>query len=339
MNINVAQNSLQQHRWFVLNYLATVPSRKGGSAEDCVRRFNSREERDLEVFAPTFISYKEKNGRKEPVNTPLIYHYAFVRGGFDDVKKLCGQSNNFSFVLNKSSDSRYAVVEDLDMDSFRKVAVRYSNRVPFYSLEGVNLQDCDLVEVVEGDFPGLTGYFHPCKGGKTGRIIVKLTQHMATVAYDISARYVRVLEFSKNFKRGYDLIDAFVPRLYRAMRKYASSEPLSEKEISEISSFCRRMGRCRFDNHKIEAKLMAILAVANRIINDPEEEARAFERFEKRAHAVTSPTTKAFICLLEHVYDSDPFSLSLGRQYLTKALGKKSKALAELEAEYNYYQA
>ncbi|MCH5242946.1 MAG: hypothetical protein J1F67_11125 [Muribaculaceae bacterium] len=328
----------QQERWFLLNYISKSHSRKDASVEECVRRFNTRENLNLEVFAPSFVAFKEKEGKQKPVTSPLLFHYAFVKGTFPQIKKLCGESNDFSFVLNNSSDNRYAYLDDIDMMSFKMIARKYSNQVPFYSLEGLNLQDCDKVEVVEGDFPGLIGYFHPYKGGKKGRVVLKLSQDMATFAYDINVKYLRVLEFSKNYSRAYEIIDNFIPKLYNAMRKFTSGETLDEKETTELHSFCRRMGRWQPRNNKIEAKLNAILAMANHILGNEEEEILAKEKLEKTLKAVTSPVVKAFISLLEYVATKDRSVFQQGLESLSGIKEKSSKSLSQLIAEYEYYK-
>lgn len=326
-----------QHKWYVLNFFSRVSSKKEFSPEECVARFNQRENIDLKLFHPTFVAYREQNGKKKKVDVPLAFHYTFVKGSFLDIKKLCGEPNSFSFVLNKSTEERYATVDEATMEGFKKIALKYSNNLPFYSLEGLNLEDYDKVQVVEGDFPGLIGYYSPSGGSNSGRILLRITRNMGTVAYDIKAKYIRVLEFSKNFRRAYDLIDAFIPRLYEAMRKYSEGEPLDENELSNLHSFCRRMGVCRLDNPKIEAKLQAILVMANQILGNDADMEKARVRFEKKKKSVTSDATLAFISLLEYVRAQEPELLQLGKDYLEKIQSKSSRALDQLRKEYEYY--
>lgn len=307
-------------RWFVLNYFSPVSSRKEASAENCIDNFNRRLGTDLKLFCPTFISYRQVKGERKKVDRPLVYHYTFVRGSLPVIKKLCAENNNFSFVLNKSAEDRYAVVDDITMENFRKVSAKYSNNVPFYPLDGVELADFDKVQIVEGDFPGLVGYYSSQKGSNAGRIILEITQDMGTVIYDVKAKYVRILEFSKNFKRAYDIIDAFLPKLYEAIKKHRREEQLSENDISSLHSFCRRMECCKLNNPKIDAKLQAILVMANKILGNEKAMAEAEARYEKKKASVTAPTTKALVTLLLGLAHDDTSSVDAARALLPSTL-------------------
>ena len=79
------------------------------------------------------------------------------------------------------------------MEDFRTIARAYQNRLPFFYIDDVDLEAGDKVEVVEGDFPGLVGYFIPNAKSTTGNIVLQVTQSLATIAYNINVKSVRVL--------------------------------------------------------------------------------------------------------------------------------------------------
>lgn len=280
-------------QWFVLNFIPASPARSAGPEAEVIK-FNTRNSTSLSCFFPTFVKYTTQNGKIIKKDAPLAFHYVFVNGPFEQVKKLCAAPNGFSFVIDASSSSRYSIVDPNTMENFRRFCLRYSNRVPFYSLEGTDLQEWDLVEVVDGDFPGLIGYYSPSPGRGNGRIVLRLTGNLGTVTYDINTRYIRILEFARNSKRVYDIIDAFVPRLREAMNLYREGKPLSETLIASLSTFCLRMGEARVDNQKIRAKLQALLAMSYTILGDPVA-ARARESLQRSLPAVTNPATLSLI--------------------------------------------
>lgn len=316
--------------WFVLNFHSPLSPRKGASAKDCIDNFNRRCGTNLSLFCPAFFEYRSINGVNKKIERPLTFHYTFVRGELDIIRKLCSENNNFSFVLNKSGENRYAIVDDSTMESFKNIARKFENNVPFYSLQGVNLEDFDLVEIVEGDFPGLIGYYSTQKGSNAGRIILRLTQNLATVVYDVKAKYVRILEFSKNFKRAYDIIDAFVPRLLKALSDFKNGLTLSENTLSDIHSFCRRMSACSLPNNKIDAKLQAILVAAYRLLGCDDEAGKAMDRFQKKKKSITAPATLALIHLLDYLVDNDPEDLSEARSYISQIPPGRSSASSNL---------
>ena len=81
------------------------------------------------------------------------------------------------------------------------IARAYKNCLPYFSLEDIDLEDGDLVEVINGDMPGLIGVYIPKPKSKTGDIVLSIYNKVGTIAFDIKAKDVRVLEFSKNYTR------------------------------------------------------------------------------------------------------------------------------------------
>lgn len=291
----------RQKQWYILRYVKSVPSGIKQSADAVVDRFNRSENAELDLFAPTIVKVVHREGKFIKIESPLVYQYVFVRGDFDTVKHLCGMQNGFSFVFNHGAEGRYAIMSDAKMYAFRRIAIAYRNELPFFSIDDIDLEFGDKVEIVEGTFPGLVGYYMPKPKSTSGNVVLAVTQNLGTVIYDIKAKYVRVLEFSKKSKRGYDQIDAFIPKLFTALRSYSNSQPLPDKSVNELTIFCRRMEGVKLDNPKIEAKLAALLMAANHILGNNEGYVSAAERFDRRQRHITSPSTQALVLLLSAI--------------------------------------
>ena len=323
--------------WHILNYVPVSLAKSRYSAEDWVEKYNTSENKDLKIFSPTFVTFVERKGRREKVRRPLTFHYVFVKGTQPEIKDFCSRGFGFSFVINKGGAQRYATVSDREMQDFRLIASRYSNDLPFFSLEDISLEEGDKVEVVEGDFAGLIGTYFPKNRSNSGNIVLQVTQNLGTVAYDIKARFVRILEFAKTGRRAYDLIDAILPHLYDALRNFSADRPLADKEASELNLFCRRMEKAKLDNNKIDAKLQAILTAANRVLGREEKAALSLEKFRKRETSLTSPASKALAGLLLGASGKDKNLLTEGRKQLDSITDKDSKALSRLREEYEFH--
>ncbi len=320
--------------WYVLNHIATSPCRD--IAWRTIERFNHAEGVELDLFAPSYVVREEKDGVVTMRNVSLTFHYVFVRGRLSDIKRLCGMENGFSFLLNRGGAERYAMIDDASMRCFQIIAKAYENRLPYYSLQDIDLESGDLVEVVNGDFPGLVGTYIPRPKSKSGNIVLRVDQNLGTVAYDIKVSDVRVIEFARDSKRAYDQIDAFVPRLLKALRVQHDGGCMSGALVAQLSVFCRRFEVVRLGNKKLEAKLYALLSVANSILGNIEESCRFRDLYERRKTAVTNPATIALISLLFGVNDRDQLELSRGASLLA-ASDSGSKAQQALTAEYSYY--
>lgn len=324
-------------RWFVLNYIPVSAAPHLRAVYPVVEKFNIREKVALEVFAPTIVSAGDLQSSNVLREKPLIFHYVFVRGTFEQIKKLCAEVDGFSFLLDRGSEGRYAVVGDRRMAEFRIIARAYENMLPFYSLEDIDLEEGDKVEVIDGAFSGLTGYFMPKSKSSSGNILLAVTQNMATVAYSISARYVRVLEFSKKSRRGYDQIDAIVPKLFRAMRKFYTGETMTERDLSPLAVFSRRMSAARMDNNKIQCKLYAILEACCRILGNHSGVADAERGYRHLSDCLTSGATKSLVNLLRAVTMNDRDEFSAGMELLEGLTEKSTRSLNSLRKEYEFY--
>lgn len=261
---------VEEKQWYILQHILTSSSALRDTAAQAVQKFNHHTGNNLEIFAPTITKMTVRNGKIQQRHTPFTYQYLFVRGTLEAVKQLCDYTRRFVFLLNRSADrQRYATLTDRQMQMFRIIAAGYSNSLPFLSLDDIDLEEGDKVEIVEGAFPGLVGYYIPHPKSKSGDIMLAVSQNLGTVVYDIPAKYVRILEFSKTSRRGYDQIDAFVPRLFAALRHHHAGRPLTPAMLSHLHLFTRRMATAKIPNPKIDAKLQALLAAAFTLLATP----------------------------------------------------------------------
>ena len=229
-NENASKTEVEARRWWVLNHVAGGSAGRIRRAREAVDRLNVSESLDLELWAPSIVNAVDVGGRMIRREVALTYHYVFVRGRLRDVKRLCGAQNGFSFVIDRAGADRYAHVSEAQMTAFRIIARGYENRLPFFRIEDVELEDGDLVEVMDGAFAGLVGRFMARKGSSNGNIAVQTSGGLGTMAFNVDARSVRVLEFAAGSRRAYDQIDAFAPRLFAALRKMRMSEQLTDRE-------------------------------------------------------------------------------------------------------------
>lgn len=322
-------------RWFVLNHV-------GNAFHDLAKKefdaFNSRYEAHLELFAPTYVVRETKAGEVRMKTINLTFHYVFVRGTLPQVKQLCCMSNGFSFLIDRGSKERYAVISDRDMANFKNIARAYRNCLPYFSLEDIDLEDGDIVEVINGDFPGLIGTYIPKPRSNAGDIVLNIYNNVGTIAFNVRATDVRVLEFSRKSTRANDQIDAFVPYLLKAMRLFHANESLPSPVIARLAVFCRRMEIVQLNNRKLNAKLQALLYAANHILGNIPAAETAKAKYEKLSSSITNEWTSALIALIFHVIDSDTARLDSAKATLDK-LTPTSKAQQMLVEEYNHYNA
>ena len=198
-------------------------------------------------------------------------------------------------LVSAASSARYVSLSDAEIQAFRIIARAYSNRLPYYRPTDIDLIDGDEVEVVSGPFAGLKGTFIARRGTPHGNIIVNATGQIGSIAYNIKADTIRILRFAKDSRRAYDQIDAFIPRLLDALEVYRANQSLTPAQAAPLNIFTRRFAVTDIPGAKLDAKLQALLAVANEILGNREAAAQAMERYRKRLPHVTNPATIALL--------------------------------------------
>lgn len=328
-----ANSDFESPCWFVLNYVGLAFR---DMCQKAVDKFNRSQDCNLELFAPTYVVRENKNGEVKMKTVNLTFHYIFVRGTFAEVKMLCAQHNGFSFLIDHSGADRYATVSDRDMAKFKNIARAYRNCLPYFSLEDIDLEDGDLVEVINGDFPGLTGVYMPKPKSKSGNIILKVFNKVGTIAFDVKATDVRVLEFSHNSTRANDQLDAIVPHLFSALRYYKTAEALPNALVAKLSVFCSRMEVVRLNNRKLDAKLQALLYGSNAILGNSKAAERSKSQYEKLKDSVTNKWTSATISLIFSIIENDADRLT-NAQTSILSLIPTSKSQCLIADEFAYY--
>ncbi len=328
-----APESEEKH-WFVLNFI-----RKSGkpSPQDYIDDFNKTGQR-IELFAPIIRLARIVEGKVAYKEQLLTFFYVFVKGTLADVKELCARpDNNLSLMLDRGSDKRYGIISDSDMENFKIIARVHTNTIPFFNIDEIELQKGDIVEVVDGDYAGLRGTFMPKSRSNKGNLVISATAAMGAVLWNIDAKFVRILEFARDTRRQYDLLDSFIPKLFPILRKFHAEERLTDKEKSMLAVFNRRMGVVSPDNHKVEAKLLATLMCVQTIIGDTSGYERSAQRFAKRKAAVTNPWTLALIDLMMSVAQNNMPQLKKSYEKLTFSSDNLTKPQSQLLKEFQYY--
>jgi len=323
-----------EKKWYVLHFI-----NKSGkpSPQKHIDNFN-REGHDLELFAPIIRPAHVVNGKVRYFERLLTFYYVFVKGSFDDVKELCSQrDNDLSFVLDRGSTKRYGIISDSDMNNFKIIARAYTNTIPFFNIENIELNEGDLVEVVGGDYDGLKGTFIPKSRSNKGNLVIAVTAAMGAIVWDIDVKCVRILEFARDTRRQYDLVDSFIPKLLPILRKFHAEQSLTDKEKSLLNIFNQRMGIVSPANPKAAAKLLAALMCVQFILGDMDGFRETQKRFEKRKSALTNIWTLALVELMISVALNNMPRLKEAYESVKSPTDKLTNTQTLLLKEYRHY--
>lgn len=276
--------------WFLLNYVPPRGQRRDGLAA-LVNAFDP----GLDLFAPSFVSLVSENGHVRQSEKPLLYHYIFLRGSEELIKRFCLANEGFSFVMDRSRPGSHVSLSEEALEQFRIIARYYSGRLPCYPLEGISLEEGDRVQIVSGPCAGLTGTYISRKGGRSGNVLVAVDSATAAIVYDVRAEFVRVLEFARDSKRVYDQLDAFAARILALLESAGGKTELkpSLRDIAAANVFATRLGEVKIPNPKLDAKLRILLFAAYSVLADTARASGALAGYEVLAHHITNPKTRS----------------------------------------------
>lgn len=324
-----------EKKWYVLNFI----SKPGKLSAKAIIDDYNRNGHALELFAPVVRAAHIVNGKVRYVENLLTFFYIFVKGTLEEVKEICVRSDNdLCLMLNRvSSSHRYAIVSDDAMENFKIFARAHTNTIPFFNINDIELQEGDIVEVVDGDYAGLRGVFMPKPRSNKGNLVIAASADMGTVLWDIDAKIVRILQFARNTRRQYDLVDSFIPKLLPILRKFHAEESLTEKEKSQLTVFNKRMGVVSLTNPKSEAKLLAMLMSVQTILGDMKGFEHTRQRFEKRKVALTNIWTMALVELMISVALNDMARLKNAYESVCNQSDGLANTQAQLLEEFQHY--
>lgn len=289
----------------------------------------------VELFAPVIAAYTHNDGRVTRRERALTYQYIFVRATTAQIRALCAMHRALVPVMNPDNTHTYAVVADTAMDAFRRIAAAMRNSLPLYDIRDLALEEGDLVEIAEGPFAGLRGIYFPRRASSSGNIVIRGSQGLGAVLYDVRARYVRVLSFSPLTRRAYDQTDAILPHLYAALRLHVARTPLPDSLITRLTVFIRRLETAQIPGDKARARLLVILAAAATVLAD-DARARAFHaRLTPLLPSLTSPAARALHTLLTAAATRRLTSLDAARPLLAALPATRANTL--LLNEYRHY--
>lgn len=253
--------------WFVLNHISPAICRSRSAAAE-IDSYNRLHGCRLDLFAPTFVKMTLRSGRWQRTDSPLLFHYVFIRGTEADIKQLAAADNGFSLIIDKAAATRrYLTVPPADMHAFRIIAARCGNELPCFAPDEVDLTEGDLVEIATGPFAGIRGTYIARKGASSGAVCIAPAGIPASLALDVSADYLRIIRYASGSKRPYDHIDSFLPRLRRAEDAAAQGHALTPELTAPIQTFIRRMGATQIDAPRLRAKLDALLRRADALMS------------------------------------------------------------------------
>lgn len=201
----------------------------------------------VEYFLPTCIIQTSLFGKPSARRKKMVENYVFVRDTHVGVLEI-RESIKSLWILPHPDKSqvthRYMTIGDKEMDLFKAIAKAYDNELPCYPMDAVDLEDGDKVEIVGGEFDGMTGTLRCSQGRDGGKVLMPIGNLFVVATPAIRPQYIRILQFGKGNRHPYRQFEAHLARAMQALRHLrgdgASPGMLTVDDVAAMTMFTGR---------------------------------------------------------------------------------------------------
>lgn len=269
---------------------------------------NQLDKLPFEYFAPMQQKSVVVHGKQVKRDVPLTLNYVFFRT--DDFLALQAAVRNFSKVhllyrmpskdaKKDSHEARFRpmTASDREMEMFMKAASFYTQGAPLTIPDKAQLSKGDTVRIIDGPFKGVEGILASHQGKDGGKVIVSISNLLAISTIDIAPENLEVIRFAHGNKHIYKKMDAFKPRVEKALQDVKAGEPLTDEVREQIETFIRRFSATVTDTVNTEAKLNLLIFQGYQALQMTKEARRYYLRLrdeilpkvkaEKMRHAIS----------------------------------------------------
>lgn len=264
-------------RWYVL----TLPICHKGPAVGLQTELQSREragEPLFEYFAPTFVKSRTLHGKTYHSPSPLLYNYVFIRASEVEILRLKRHLPQYNFLprIRDSRHSYYPYISDAAMQNLQWVAAAYSDRLPVYLPDPLQLVKGDRVRITEGQFAGIEATMVHHVGDSQGAIVVCIEQWMCIPLLHVQRGQYEVISLNAGSKRLYACLDndRLAKSLHEALRRHHSAAGVTAVDRAVAADALRQFGHLQVDSDIMRGKLYAYLLVSYTILGDTERRDR-----------------------------------------------------------------
>lgn len=228
-------------------------------------------EAKLEYFLPTAKYEVERGACHTMRERPILFSYIFVHAEEQDVADFVQQNVGVTMLRHRSLSGEpdyHISIPNRQMQMFVYTMGQYAGLdVPLITPSDEILEKGDHVRVLDGPFHGVEGILEAQQGKEGGRVIVRISDVLAVPTLQLLPESIEVLEFSKQSRHLYQKLDAFEPRLRKAVDCMLKGEPIPEDLFAHVALFVRRFSNLHVPSLNSRARYMGLLMLAYKVLN------------------------------------------------------------------------
>ncbi len=200
----------------------------------------------VEYFMPICVEMSTLFGQARMRRRKLLGNYIFMRDTYRNIleaKQVVESMWLLPHPDHKEGRHEFMTISDHDMDMFRAIARAYANELPCYPIGMVDLEEGDKVEIVGGDFDGMSGTLQCSQGRNGGKVMMAIGDLFIVATPDVKPQYIRILEFGKGNRHPYRQFEAHLPRAMQALKHLYGSDKedgLTTEDLAAMTIFTGR---------------------------------------------------------------------------------------------------
>ena len=214
----------------------------------------------IRYFMPTMTIHARVGRRVVQRRQRLLGRYVFLNHDRADVDRLVAVVSRLHWISGEAEYLRQPIPER-QMDNFIALARALKNNVDCMLLTDDALEPGDTVQIIGGDFDGISGTLQTTRGRDGGRVMLQVGNILMAVTPHIEPQYIRILEFAGGNRHPYRKFDAHLTRALEAVSTRRSGGELTSEQRGAMSTFARRFSELRPATVNLAATHAALMAL------------------------------------------------------------------------------
>lgn len=283
-------------RWYVLS-ATDGPGSLEGQFERLSAARVERGGEPVEFFMPTCLKMSALTGNARLSRQKLIGNYIFVRDTYQGILEVKQTVRSLWLLPHPDhigGQRALMTVTDREMDLFKAIARAHANQLPCYPIGSVDLDEGDKVQIVGGEFDGMSGTLRCSQGQSGGKVLMALGNLMLVASPDIKPQYIRILQFGKGNRHPYRHFEAHLPRALRALDRIRHGEALTEADLAAMTVFVRRFEDLEPATVNIASQHATLMLMSYTALQDRDKMLKWRVRCDELLAKVKSETQRAW---------------------------------------------
>lgn len=286
-------------QWYVLNAVGSLKQLEL-SLEALAAMRAHRGDEPLETFLPTCVEQTTMFGKPRMRRRKLLGNYLFVRGNYTDLLDLTRTIPAMRLLPHPDNsdeqERRWMTISDRDMAVFKVIAAAHANKLPCYPMEAVDVDDGDKVEIVGGEFDGVTGTLQCRQGHNGGMVLIAVGNQFLVPTLEIQPQYIRILQFGKGNRHPYRIFEAHLTRAIQALKHLlaAPGAGLTTEDVAAMSVFTGRFEALVPATVNIASQHAALMLMSYSALQDEAMAHQWLQRCQELLPSIKSDTQRAW---------------------------------------------